>query len=1362
MQEILRENLNVHHVIDSSFEATTPEVETAREALKTGDSCLVPYEFAQNSVDYNNYRLGLPTIICEMRDGRRIFHYELVNEKEDPRKIEFHNFIKPGFGMDPYQISSIKHEAEGATLGKHGRGGTVAATAALVDHHITRIDYVSIDKRRKPYKARGTMKNLHPDRQSDSRFVLEIEDLSKPVDETIVSLSLDPSKHQLADSLKLLPRYFIPANPFYEHARFAGRGKVQILNNLFTVYATGLAIDERSTFFSKEELESIGFTIKPVQLGGEIPRIEIIPDELIGRNPEEKLTEHAYEGGLRLESLDKCVLNWSFYGFDQRSLRYKYSVSRSHDSSYINGYLDNLIGMALRNCNKPEIFKKLLAASVSEDEEFTEAKIDSKFLMNLPVQTKTAFEIAWKELTAELGLGTDILITNDKHMKEKVEEANKKVLFINSKAVVDALSNNLGIGKAEDVLGVTKAAEPTGELIRCTRYDRERHLKLAVDSAVEAMWIGNGVIREKELYTVIKRKGFDEYNEFSDLPESVQRFVKNYLLLGGKCDVRAGGNIFEFELSSSSEYEAKIKFKKGKLDAPKSGIEIRLTADDGKSTRVFKQLTSGIAEEIKEFEKEDNAIDWVKYARAKRSEEEALEIAIAKEREIFVKKEEEKTKNSVAQERRKREILNKIRSKITLPSAVRTLAAAGIAGGLLWGGNVVGEKLAETGIIRPFISPEISIGGLTLRLPNLDFGVKKIGGIRVPWFENRLPDKITSGELEILEPVAMAKVLKIPTENRMRAFPWKTGDRVGYFPLEELMNTNDAALGRRLDLMQSFENAEIKDSLEGVAIVAGPDELVYKQQYLYQSLYPPVGWKITRIYQKGGKEPLTNKIGALYWKDERDIPKDLIVVVKSIDEYNENVGEGTSSQVSTLGKSSPFGEYTPRFDATKAMELNEKLKDPFLKQLHKDFAEEMQAWQTGEKRDKKEATKIIMKYLNKFAYYSDYSREYGLGFQINKKGTGYDTLISIADKKDEGYFCSVASNAASEFLKSVGVYASNQPGNNLYLVDDLLYSNVSHQNNLIYAPDGTLIYADFTPWLIRNDDYASKKLAASGMNVAERVREAKNRKDIPYIGSIVEGGHQLLKQIQTWDALRNTAEKAGIPLGTLAISFFALKKLLPHLKQREVRKRIERSVSVGQVAPVEQALIASIVYRLANDEDADVDTQLKLLSKFSLKEHGPGLEWLTADQKGIPCLMDENGLLDQREVFARLAWEYVRNNRDVQDRFMPSLRYDFVKLGEEFKSEGDNPDNDPENFRRYRMKEIYVPSDFQYLYDMAVLIKTGQKRTSEGNNPHPEIIKNAIENLVSRGLVFDSKLYLLNALYIQITGRQLPSTIAKS
>lgn len=1339
----------------TSLVAETPEVVKMREAIRSNNrTYLFWYEKAQNAEDNHKYNpqdpSDLPEIVCIVRDGTRINYDILAKSGQTPVRVEIINKIN-GRGLDPYDMADIAHRSGEGTKGQHGRGSKIADTAALVERAIGGVDYMSmaVDAGGKTYawKGRGAMRINEGNGsgyqlQKTPRFVIDLDILPKVLRETVIGV--DEPNEGLIEGLKTFGLNFLSANPAYEHSKFKITEGTRVIPNLLTVYATRASNGSGGDLiFSDDDLGRIN--LPEVETEKNPPRVEILADELIGRDPGDSTTKDVFEGGLRLSGgYYGYALNWSFVGFSRAAMGF--NVARSNDSSYLVGSGSSLIALALKNCNNPEVFEKIFNVSIIHDETCAETQMHPNLFFNqMPQATERAIRSAWLKTAKDLGVSGEVFVTTDPSIRKRVEDEGKRVILVNSPIIARTLTGIVGLKRAEDAIGIKEVPVPTPGLTEKSLVDPSLHTASAKMNLIKFCKESGAIFTFSKEGLTIRFSDADLTRfrgEYGDLPFTLKDFLEDYLAAGGICRVVSGGTLFEFE-TIRGEAKIQIRPKKGTTKWSSDGIEVQMLAQ--KQNNALAAISTGIKQEFGKYLQTDGTIDWDRYYAEKLSQREALDLQLTKkQRELERLSQELEGKAGRQKERRMKihRLSEEVRERLNWTNATKVIMAAEILGGIFLGREAapIVSQYIPAPIVRSLRDAMSSIPGINrlAAVVGKDQRLITAGGVVIPDIENRLPDSLDANT-ELMPPLDVAAIIQLPAKyfNNSRA------ENIGYFPIENFLNTDNKGLGAHPELMRPFENTRIVSSLDGIVASNNPDHLIYRPNFRYQSLYPPVGWKITGIYQVGGAIPSSNASGALFWRNESELPKDMIVVAEKVKE--QHLENGISSRIRYFKGMSPLGEYAPNFDSKRVEAINALLAgDSYLQKLHSYGINMMEGWEaTGKNREV--VSRHVLDTLNELAKYSD-TKNYGFNFQIDKKGTGYDALVSIANQKDGKYFCSVASNVAVEWLKSFGIYASTVPGNTLYDINGVLMADAAHQTARAYLPNGDVLEIDLTPNVTNQTD----------QEVKNWLRTAK---------SSIEEKANLQEQQELWRAIENTAGKTGLPLLIIAASLFALKKAYPHLKQKEARRRIERGIMHNSVSALEQSLITSVAQRLTELEgrnetvfQREAEKYVDMLGQFDMRKQGLALNWLTQEDSGRQFAFSGGELASARLLFAKLAIAYGQRQPDVLERFDPVLRADFLAAAQRLRYEDQNSEYFEQTVQRLIEN---VPPAFSELYGFLDLINSSYQRTNSQRTLNEDTISRIIAKKVEKDMIIGGRRRVLNAAYQELTGRNLVASFER-
>lgn len=581
--------------ISTSFVAETSEVAAMVNVTRNRNWPIFWYELVQGALDYNDYRKGLPSVICIQEDKERVPLQEYINNPSARKivRIEVRNFVSGESGLTPDNVALVAHKGGEGTLGQHGRGLTVGSTACLVGGLCEGISYSSID-RHGPWFGKGLMVKTRPD-QVDANFALEYQRGAGLADPEETVIAVDSPSEQFLKTLRLLPWGFLLANPQYQFSRLAGTERAKKVSNIFTIYAnshSGIVPSSSVDLFSEEEIKAFGIKDFQYPSSAQLPRVEILPDSLARRDASGNPTNTIFSGGIRLQGYRPYALNWSFYGFDEAD--YSFRVGRGNDSIRSSGDPIGLITAALKKCDSPDIFLPILRASVGSNK-CAESGVDTQVFTNLKPGVETAIKTAWTTLVEEMGFsGEEVYMTTSARLRDRAEAEGYKVVMLNSQAFAEVLTKDGYVKSVEDAFGVKKTSEDTGEMIRLNRLQEGVHIDYAASSLLRGLAFSNARVVTNEpgrLRLVLGSEAMSRFRgEFYELDTSVVDFAKDFLAgTGGhsRCEIIADdgekGIVFEFSQSNSRQAETgsrvEIAIKRGEvISSGNKSVRVNLSA----------------------------------------------------------------------------------------------------------------------------------------------------------------------------------------------------------------------------------------------------------------------------------------------------------------------------------------------------------------------------------------------------------------------------------------------------------------------------------------------------------------------------------------------------------------------------------------------------------------------------------------------------------------------------------------------------------------------------------------------------------------------------------------------------------------
>lgn len=456
-------------------------------------------------------------------------------------------------------------------------------------------------------------------------------------DNTVITI-YNP-KAELLNCLATLPAYFLPANPRYQFCRIDRPKEMLDIPNEFAVFAkTDAGKNMNSPFFTPEDLKEIGIPNLGMLSATEEPRVEVLPYDILPNYGQPEI-KYVYVDGLRVDtSYRKYALGWSFYGFREANSGYR--ARRSNNSLNFDGNVDDLMAMALRKCDKANIFYQILQNSVG-DNKCEEGDISANKFQDLDKPTLQAISQAWKKFveTHELA-GKEVYITSNKN-DDLAKMANEKgihVIVINSEAMVQAITKAAGVKTVEETLRITKVAENTGETMINFRIDSDWHAKFACEGLVRTMAESRGRIVPTEpkpanpntIRIVFDESSIENYRgSYHELPPYMKKFVEDMALAFGnqvtcRIAVNDGKENNYFILRMDDYYSGRINedvrtnITKGQQAAESNqrGIIIDIIPDSNFKSEALDKFQNQLKDDLLKLTGPDGYIDPVLYAQS--------------------------------------------------------------------------------------------------------------------------------------------------------------------------------------------------------------------------------------------------------------------------------------------------------------------------------------------------------------------------------------------------------------------------------------------------------------------------------------------------------------------------------------------------------------------------------------------------------------------------------------------------------------------------------------------------------------------------------------------------------------------------
>src|SRR3989344_4766366 len=227
---------NAREIIGSSVVRSTPEVDAMLGRLRQqGSASLVIYEVFQGALDYYDPQKGLPGIYCERANGQMVDMYEALYGPPGTQvnAIEVRNPIRGKKGLKPENVAIISHGGGKGTLGKWGRGLTMATAASLEAGLCESFTYRSSDAHG-AWVGEAKMMKVRVD-QEEPNLNLEYARVRDKVNETVVRME-KPSQ-DLVNALRIFTSDFILADPGYPYSIVEGSAAYEKFPNTLTVSA---------------------------------------------------------------------------------------------------------------------------------------------------------------------------------------------------------------------------------------------------------------------------------------------------------------------------------------------------------------------------------------------------------------------------------------------------------------------------------------------------------------------------------------------------------------------------------------------------------------------------------------------------------------------------------------------------------------------------------------------------------------------------------------------------------------------------------------------------------------------------------------------------------------------------------------------------------------------------------------------------------------------------------------------------------------------------------------------------------------------------------------------------------------------
>lgn len=314
---------------------------------------------------------------------------------------------------------------------------------------------------------------------------------------------------------------------------------------------------------------------------------------------------------------------------------------------------------------------------------------------------------------------------------------------------------------------------------------------------------------------------------------------------------------------------------------------------------------------------------------------------------------------------------------------------------------------------------------------------------------------------------------------------------------------------------QATEGVEVVSAQSEIQYIPRQDEVMYSLGNRSLILLPLDGYRITRLFQVGGKPAQRGTAGEFYF-DRNHYPESVVIVAERM-QPDENYGNGIVSYAEIRGPDyHPWDSWLE--SRNDAITLNSKLSsDSQLQQLHLSLIHEIDSlyarWQNGDLQSQEaqmseEYSNIGQRFVLLFDQFMQSSRYYSLSFSA-KDIEGESFLEDIALDQDRAFYCTIASYSLQEFMESVGITVVTKPGNTLYAFEGRLYSRIGHMNAMVVLPNGKILMIDPTPQRPNpGEDLSSLELTPITSEDQQSTPEKKLLQKLTYliVGSSVLGG----------------------------------------------------------------------------------------------------------------------------------------------------------------------------------------------------------------------------------------------------------------
>jgi hypothetical protein len=253
------------HARDTSYVARTNEVKAMVQATKEKQWPGLWYEILQGAWDWNDWKKGPPEILVYYSGKDSpipLSQYLTERSNLEGRlrflptvdRVEVVNYIREGTGLRPRHVALTEHDEQSGdtkTLGLHGRGLSIATTAAIAGSMAEKITFLSSPQDMGTWYGEACMATDEVDPTYPPSLRLKYKnDKQHPIDTTAIAVH-KPSE-ELLKALVELPNWFLPTNANYRFRRLSRPTSPAIPNRL-TLFTDPEQASEGDLTISKNE-----------------------------------------------------------------------------------------------------------------------------------------------------------------------------------------------------------------------------------------------------------------------------------------------------------------------------------------------------------------------------------------------------------------------------------------------------------------------------------------------------------------------------------------------------------------------------------------------------------------------------------------------------------------------------------------------------------------------------------------------------------------------------------------------------------------------------------------------------------------------------------------------------------------------------------------------------------------------------------------------------------------------------------------------------------------------------------------------------------------------------------------------------